>query len=512
MTSADRSRAAAPSGEVRRPDAPGWESGPVIRRGAVVRAPRADDEPLLTEEQVRGASPVARLVTARPWVMDVTVALVVVLVGLVGAMFISQTAHGALVLGIYRPDSGIVERATGTWLVGVAVGGVMLLLRRRAPITVTAVLVIAAVVSMQVAGVLGVLGACLACALYSVAAARGTTTTWVVFGTVLTVVTVAIWRYEDLGLFEIMSWSPVYADPDEGWLEYRGAPRFSAGSRVGSVLLLVAMLLLGVAIGSAARSRRLHAAELVERYRALARQRDDGIALARAAERAHIAREMHDVVAHSVSVMVALADGADAAFERAPDRSRHALRQLASTGRSALADMQRVLGALGPAGSDGTDHPGEPTEVDLCTVVERFRAAGLPITATGLDTPLPEDTSMRLAVLRILGEALTNVLRHAPGAAAVRVDVRRTPTAVEVDVVDTGGVRPGTGGGTGRGIVGMRERAALLDGHVEAGLRSEGGWHVRAVLPCDAGAGPTGQDVDGAGTDRVVGDDDEGRP
>jgi signal transduction histidine kinase len=177
--------------------------------------------------------------------------------------------------------------------------------------------------------------------------------------------------------------------------------------------------------------------------------------------------------------MVALADGADAAFERAPDRSREALRQVARTGRSALADMQRVLGALSPAPGDGT----EPTEVDLSTVVERFAVTGVPVTATGLDTALPQDTAVRLAVLRILGEALTNVLRHAPGATSVEVAVRRTPRTVEVEVLDGGGTRAGSGGGTGRGIVGMRERAALLGGHVEAGPRPDGGWRVHAVLP-----------------------------
>ncbi|MFC0645065.1 sensor histidine kinase [Cellulomonas phragmiteti] len=456
----------------------------MIRRAAVVRVPRTGDEPPLTEEQVRGASPVARLVTARPWVMDVTVAVVIVLVGLVGSGFVWETANTAVYLGLYRPDSGIVELATSTWLVGTAVGAALLLLRRARPVTVTVLMVIASLVSLQVAGVLGVLGACLACALYSVAASRSTTTTWIVFGAAMTVVTVALWQWQDLGLIEILAWFGVHPSNGVETLPFRAErPLFSPARRMGSVLLLLALLLLGVAVGSAARSRRLHAAELVERYRALARQRDDGIALARAAERAYIAREMHDVVAHSLSVMVALADGADAAFVRAPDRSRDALRQLASTGRSALADMQRVLGALGPADRDGTDRLAEPTEVDLATVVERFRAAGLPVTATGLDTALPQDTSVRLAVLRILGEALTNVLRHAPGAPSVEVTVRRTPTAVEVDVADAGGTRPGSGG-TGRGIVGMRERAELLGGHVEAGPRPEGGWRVHAVLPC----------------------------
>ncbi len=251
---------------------------------------------------------------------------------------------------------------------------------------------------------------------------------------------------------------------------------------MGSLLLLYALLLLGVAVGSAARARRLHAQELVERYRSLARERDQSAALARAAERAYIAREMHDVVAHNVSVMVALADGADAAFERAPDRSRDAVRQIARTGRSALEDMQGVLGALGPAGSDD-DRRTAPTEVDLPTLVERFGSAGIPVRATGLDTELPGDTSLRLAVARILGEALTNVLRHAPGSPSVEVCVRRTPTAVEIEVLDDGGTQPGLGGGSGRGIVGMRERAALLGGDVSAGPRPDGGWRVHAVLP-----------------------------
>ncbi|WP_231505159.1 sensor histidine kinase [Cellulomonas sp. URHE0023] len=449
----------------------------VIRR-AVVRAVRTDDEPL-TEEQVRGASPVARLVTARPWVQDVAVAGAIVVVGLVGAMFVQETASGAVALGLYPPDAGIVQSVTTAWLVGTAVGAGLLLLRRTRPITVTVLLTVAALASLLAAGVLGVLGACLACALYSVAAERGATAAWAAFGGVFTVVTVALWRWQDLGIIEIILWSGAsLLSPSEFGQDLQ-EPLFSPGRRMGSVLLLLVLLLLGVAFGSAARARRLHAADLVERYRSLARERDHSAAMARAAERAHIAREMHDVVAHSLSVMVALADGADAAFERAPDRSREAVRQVAGTGRSALADMQRVLGALGPAGGDGT----EPTEVDLPTVVERFAVTGIPVTATGLDTALPQDTAVRLAVLRILGEALTNVLRHAPGAPSVEVSVRRTPTAVEVDVVDAGGTRAGSGGGTGRGIVGMRERAALLGGRVEAGPVSGGGWRVHAVLP-----------------------------
>jgi signal transduction histidine kinase len=195
---------------------------------------------------------------------------------------------------------------------------------------------------------------------------------------------------------------------------------------------------------------------------------------------------MHDVVAHSVSVMVALSDGATAALDRAPDRAREALRELSRTGREALADMQGVLGALDVVGEGAAEAPGappEPTQADLTALVERFRAAGVPVTATGLDVDLPHDTSLRLAVVRVVTEGLTNVLRHAPGTPGARVVVRRTASAVEVEVVDDGGTRPGSGGGSGRGVLGMRERAALLGGRVEAGPQPDGGWRLLVVLP-----------------------------
>lgn len=487
MTSGDVTSTRPSDREVAGGGAAGCESGAVVirRPSATHAAPPPSADPPLTEEQVSGGSPVARLVQARPWLVDVAVAGVVLLVGLVGAAFAEQAASGARFLGLYPPDGDIERTVVTTWLVGAAVGAGLLLLRRHRPLTVTALLVAASVASLLLAGVHGVLGLCLAFALAAVAATRAPRTAWSVCVVVLVLMTLALWWWQDLGLVEILAWSSTL--PTEPWDPgaFLPEPRFSGARRAGSLVLLLALLLLGTAAGSAARARRRHAHDLVERYRALARERDQSAALARAAERAHIAREMHDVVAHSVSVMVALADGADAAFERAPDRSRDAVRQVARTGRAALADMQRVLGALGPVTADrGDAEPAqEPTEVGLATVVERFGVAGLPVRATGLDTALPADTAVRLAVLRILGEALTNVLRHAPGAQVVEVAVRRTPTTVEVDVVDEGGTRPGDGPGSGRGVVGMRERAALLGGTVEAGPRPEGGWRVHAVLP-----------------------------
>lgn len=456
--------------------------------------------PVLTETQVQRRGPLARLVAARPWTADVAVAATVLLTALVTVLVALATVEGSVGLGLYPPDTPALRLVPGSWLVGAAAGALALLARRPWPLAVTATLTVLAVVSLATTGVLGVLGLCLAFALHAVAAARPARTAWVVGGAVLVVVSVALWRWEDIGLTEMLLWSDAMLAQIDDPVHSLTEPPFSPGRRSASVTLLLALLALGVATGSGVRARRLHARDLVERYAALARDRDASAALARAAERTRIAREMHDVVAHSVSVMVALSDGARAALDRAPDRSRDALAELSRTGRAALGDMQRVLGALDPAdddrpdGTGGAPRPPAPTETDLGTVVERFRAAGLPLTVTGLDTLLPEDTTLRLAVVRIVAEGLTNVLRHAPGTPSVRVAVRRTDSAVEVTVLDEGGTGPGTGGGTHRGILGMRERAALLGGHVDAGPRPEGGWRVHVVLPWRHDEGADGGD------------------
>ncbi len=205
--------------------------------------------------------------------------------------------------------------------------------------------------------------------------------------------------------------------PVDGSPSRLSEPDPSTGRRTWTLFLLLALLVLGGVTGAGAQARRLHAQDLAERYAALARERDASAALARSAERARIAPEMHDIVAHSVSVMVALSDGAASALDRAPDASRRALAELSATGRDALADMRSVLGSLQPPELEGRAPviPTGPTETDLHGVVDRFRAAGLPLTTSGLDVPLPADTVLRLAVVRIVTEALTNVLRHAPG-------------------------------------------------------------------------------------------------
>lgn len=455
-------------------------------RAAAPQPPAPTVSPVLTETQALHAGPVGRVLAARPWIADLALALGVLLLGLVTTEVAQMTVQGSIDLGLFLPGTGATCLVSAAWWAGSVVGAVLLAVRRVSPLVVTGALTVLALGSLATAGVLGVLGACLAFTLFTVAATRTPRTTWITCTTVFLVVTVALWHWQDVGLAEILLWSDRLPSLD-GPARQLPAPPFSAGRRSFSVLLLLGLLLLGVATGAVARARRQHAHDLVERYAAMARERDQSAALARVSERARIAREMHDVVAHSVSVMVALSDGAGAALDRAPDRSREALRELSRTGRGALSDMQGVLGALDPGeGADaGTGGSAEPVAADLAMIVERFRAAGIPVRARGLDVDLPQDTALRLAVARVVTEALTNVLRHAPGTPRAEVAVRRGPSGLEVEVLDDGGTRPGTGGGSGRGILGMRERAALLDGRVEAGPRPGGGWRVHVVLPVD---------------------------
>ena len=452
---------------------------------------RASGPPAPTAPHVQRRTASGRLLAEHPWTAHAALVAVVLLLGTSTAVLAEETVRGATALGLFPPGTPVEGLVVRAWTAGSVLGALVLLARRWRPLAVTAVLTVLAVLSLRVAGVLGVLGFCLAWALHAVAARHSARTAWVAGTSVLVVVTSAAWCWQDIGLSEVLFWSDGVADTAGGGTPVRqlAEPEFSSGRRSWTVMLLLALLVLGGVTGAGVQARRLHAHDVALRYAAVARERDASAALARSAERARIAREVHDIVAHSVSVMVALSDGAASALDRAPEASRQALAELSRTGREALEDMRSVLGPLGPAGAGGAVEDGgavpptAPTETDLTTVVERFRAAGLPLTTSGLETPLPSDTALRLAVVRIVTEGLTNVLRHAPGTPSAAVALRRTGTAVEVEVLDAGGTRAGSGSGTRRGLTGMRERAALLGGHVQAGPGDAGGWRVRVVLP-----------------------------
>ena len=215
--------------------------------------------------------------------------------------------------------------------------------------------------------------------------------------------------------------------------------------------------------------------------------------LAVSSERNRIAREMHDILAHSLSVMVTLADGANRTMSRDIDRARAALDQLAATGREALSDTRRMVGML-REDSLGTETAPPPDEVpaapltphtavrDLSGLIDSFAAAGLPVSLDVEGPPLPDDTSLQLTVYRIVQECLTNVLRYAAGSPRIRVHVAHRPGRVRITVDNDAGARSDRAtDGTGRGLIGLRERAAVYNGTVEAGP-TPGGWRVEAVL------------------------------
>jgi signal transduction histidine kinase len=234
-------------------------------------------------------------------------------------------------------------------------------------------------------------------------------------------------------------------------------------------------------MGSAARSRRGYLEQLHARARDLERERDQRAALAVADERGRISRELHDVVAHGLSVMVTQAQGAAAALDHKPADTRAALTAIVDTGRGSLADMRRVLARVD--GVDDAWHP-QPGLERLPDLVTQVTNAGTPVRLRihGIRPTLP--AAVDLSAYRIIQEALTNTMKHAGNTAQAEVLVAHGDTDLTIEVRDNGA---GTGTGTtdngGNGLRGMRERVRLLGGHLAAGPGPAGGFVVRAKLP-----------------------------
>jgi signal transduction histidine kinase len=282
-------------------------------------------------------------------------------------------------------------------------------------------------------------------------------------------------------------------------------------------------LLLLLAIGLAANT--VHVWR--QRVAALEAEREEATAHAVAAERARIARELHDVVTHNVAVMVVQAGAARTVLDTAPDRAREAMLAVEAGGRAALADLRHVMGLLTmggnqpllgepagvePPGDSRADHvppsrddiapaPGGATPLpddlapqpgldQLPALVGRVRATGVPVEIAVTGTPVPLPSGADLTAYRVVQEGLTNALKHAAGS-NVRVGVDYTDDEVRIVVSDTGGAR--TGGehaGTGRGLAGLRERLALFGGTLQATPRPVGGFRVTAAIPLPSGAPP----------------------
>jgi signal transduction histidine kinase len=235
-------------------------------------------------------------------------------------------------------------------------------------------------------------------------------------------------------------------------------------------------------LGDSMRYRRAYYAALEERAARLEREADAQAQIATAAERARIARELHDVIAHHVSVMVVQADGAGYALDSNPERTRRALAAISSTGRQTLTEMRRLLGLL-RSGDARTELTPQPGLGQLRELVEQARAAGMSVSLTqqGVPHPLPEGAE--LAAYRVVQESLTNTRKHAGLAAAASITLRYDNDGLVVQVSDNGRGATAEGDGTGHGLAGMRERVEMYGGTVTAGPLPEGGYQVTAQIP-----------------------------
>jgi signal transduction histidine kinase len=222
-------------------------------------------------------------------------------------------------------------------------------------------------------------------------------------------------------------------------------------------------------------------------------ERDQLTQLAVAAERTRIAREMHDIVAHNLSVMIALTDGAALTLDRDPARAREAINQAATTGRAALAEMRNTFALLrsGREDADPKLDP-EPGLADLDELLEAARRTGLQVVyrVSGATDGLPN--GLQLAVFRLVQEGITNTVKHAPRATRLQVSIRRGQEDLRVVVDDNGGsgLHPAA---FGYGLIGMRERVTLHNGRLVAGPTNTG-WRISAWLPLHGrrdGPGPS---------------------
>ena len=261
-----------------------------------------------------------------------------------------------------------------------------------------------------------------------------------------------------------------------GEQEYVGLDLFVLSSY--AIALNLAFFVTGWLLGDAHRTRRRNEAELARRADELAAEREERARRAVLDERVRIARELHDVVAHHVSVMGVQAAGARRVLGSDPQRAADALSSVEESGRQAVSELQRLVGFLRQNDRPDDGHP-QPTLDDLDQLVA---SSGLPVRLQWVGRSRPVPSSVALSAYRIVQESLTNVRKHA-GPVETTVVVTYTTDALQVEVRNERGDAVGSGNGSGRGLLGMRERVAMLGGRFEHGLAHGGGYRVFAALP-----------------------------
>jgi signal transduction histidine kinase len=251
----------------------------------------------------------------------------------------------------------------------------------------------------------------------------------------------------------------------------------------GSLVFLSGLVTAALFTGIALRSHTAYLASIVDRTQQLEHERDQQARLAATAERTRIAREMHDIVAHSLSVVIALADGAALSNRGGADEATEAMQQVSTVGREALAEMRRLLGVLRDDATDPAELAPQPGLGRLEDLLDQVRAVGLPVRVAIRGEPRPISPIEDATAYRIVQESLTNTLKHADRPTEVSVTIVWASDALSLEVTDDGRVRRGFGRPAGHGLLGMSERAALFDGKVSAGPIAGKGWQVNAQLP-----------------------------
>jgi signal transduction histidine kinase len=258
------------------------------------------------------------------------------------------------------------------------------------------------------------------------------------------------------------------------------APGRQTSATFGAII--AAALTIGAwALGAYAQTRRRYLRELQERAASAEREREQLARIAVHEERASIARELHDIVAHSVSVMLLGVRGARDVLRSAPDAAEETLARVERSGEQSLAELRRILALLREPEQTAESRP-QPSLAELNELVASYRAAGLPVRLEVIGEPMPLPSGVELSVYRIVQEALTNTLKHSDPS-NVTVTLAFRDARLELEVVDDG--TPTTLGTatSGQGLIGMRERVALLGGELATGRREGGGFRIAAQLP-----------------------------
>jgi signal transduction histidine kinase len=261
---------------------------------------------------------------------------------------------------------------------------------------------------------------------------------------------------------------------------FRFAP--ASDGLAGSLVFLSGLVVAALFTGIALRSHTAYLASIVDRTQQLEHERDQQARLAATAERTRIAREMHDIVAHSLSVVISLADGAALSNGDGDDEATEAMQQVSTVGREALAEMRRLLGVLRDD-TDAAELAPQPGLARLEDLLDQVRAVGLPVRVAISGEPRPISPIEDATAYRIVQESLTNTLKHADRPTEVSVSIVWTADALSLEVRDDGVSGRRFVRAPGHGLLGMSERAALFDGRVSAGPIAGRGWRVNASLP-----------------------------